>query len=313
MNSQNNPISETENPTFKFIATNKIPATESKTLAFWMMYVLFAYHYKVIVCGFFGKTMGYDWLCETLVHGVTTNHWFEQLIYVPILWFAFYKITEIVFGPAENEILSKKVRRLKFWAHFFLVMLIYGIGIHFANTIEIFARVYLHITDGELYNQIYWVDEQLSHWIQFFFYFLFFAWLIIHDRLDRRQGASVAIFTGLLHGLERAIGVIEGDSPHTALVYGCVILVACYLRFQKHEQNFARVWQDFFFRHGLSFGISMPTAIFMYEWVFDGLKQPSTMGNQAWQVLVFVAIFALIGFGLSVILDRFLGFDKKQK
>ncbi len=291
---------------FKYIPSINIPASHSKYLALWTIYIVFAYHYKVVVCGLFGRVMGYDCLCNTLVHGVTTNHWFEQLVYAPILWYAFYRIAEIVFGPGEDEVLGPKVRRLKTVALFFLAMYLYGIGIHFANTIEIYSREHLGITDGPLYHQVYWVDEELSHWIQFLFYFLFFAWLIVCDRLDRNQGAYVAIYTGLLHGLERAMGVIEGDNPNTAFWYGGLLLVACFVRWRRHGSDFPRVWKDFFFRHGLTFAVSMPLAILVYPKVFGGFVQPSTMGGKGWHALVFVAVFSLVGFGLALMLDKIL-------
>lgn len=291
----------------RYISNNNITASESKSLIWWIVYVCFAYHYKVIACGVFGKMLGYDWFCSTMIHGVTVNHWFEQLIYAPILWYALYRIIVIIFGPDKSEILGPKVRRQKTIAFFLLAMYIYGIGIHFTNTIEIFSRTQLGISSGPLYDQVYWVDEQLSHWIQFFFFFTLFSWIIIYDRLDRVHAGYIAVFTGLLHGLERAIGVIEGDSPYIALVLGGVILIACIIRWQRHERDFPRVWQDFFFRHGLTFGLSMPIALYFYQFIFDGFIQPSIMGNSAWYVVLFVVIFTVIGFSLAVILDKLLG------
>lgn len=306
-------MSDSQPSNYTFISTNNIPAKESKSLIWWIIYVCFAYHYKVIICGFFGKTLGYDWLCHTMIHGVTTNHWFEQLIYAPILWYALYRIIEIVSGPLENEILGKKVKQQKTLAFFLLAMYIYGIGIHFANTIEIYSRVELGIRTGPLYEQVYWVDEQLSHWIQFFFFFTLFSWFIVYDRLDRIHAGYIAVFTGLLHGLERAIGVIEGDSPHIALILGAVILVACFLRWRRHESDFPRVWKDFFFRHGLTFGLSMPVALYFYQIIFDGFVQPSEMGDSAWKVMVFVIVFTGLGFLLAVFLDKLLANNKTMK
>ncbi len=288
----------------RFVSDNKIPASESKALIWYLVYVCFAYHYKVIVCGFFGNILGYDWLCHTMIHGVTTNHWFEQLVYAPILWYALYRIIVIVFGPQSNEILGEKVKRQKSFAFFLLAMYIYGIGIHFANTIEIYSRTELGITSGALYEQVYWIDEQLSHWIQFVFFFGLFAWLIIYDRLDRTHAGYLAVFTGLLHGLERAIGVIEGDSPFIALALGGVILIACIIRWDRHDRDFRRVWQDFFFRHGLSFGLSMPVALYAYQLVFDGFVQPSSMGRDGWLVVLFVLVTTGLGFFLMVGLDK---------
>jgi len=293
------------------ITSNLIPAGKSKELKWLMLYVCIAYHYKVIFCGLLGKVLGYTWICNTMVHGVTTNHWFEQLVYVPLLWYVFYRMIVVVFGPHEGEILGKSVQTKKVLALFFATMYTYSQGIHFANTLEIYSRVYLDISSGSLYEQIFWIDEVFSHWVQFFFYFLFFAWLIVYDRLDRIDGSYVATFTGLLHGLERAVGVIEGDNPYSALVFGSWILIACVIRWRKHRDDFARAWKDFFFRHGLSFGISMPIGIFSYYLAFNGFTQPSSMGDSAWKVAVFGTVFILVGFTLVVVIDSFL--SKKSK
>lgn len=289
-----------------YISTTSIPATNSKSLVGWLIYICFAYHYKVVFCGFIGKILGFEWICFTSIHGVSTNHWFEQLIYVPILWFALYKVIIIVFGPLENEVLSKNVSHLKTIALFMLAMYIYGIGIHFTNTIEIYAREELGITSGALYEQVYWVDEQFSHWIQFSFFFMLFAWLIMFDRLDRVYAGKTAMLTGMLHGMERAIGVIEGDSPFIALFLAGLILLACVVRWKKHQWDFKRVWKDFFFRHGLFFGISMPIALYFYQLVFGGFVQPSTMSVNAWKVVLFAFVFTLIGYLIAIVLDKLL-------
>ena len=297
---------QSTNTSITFISTQHIQAKESKELKWLILYVCIAYHYKVIFCGLLGKVLGYSWICNTLIHGVTTNHWFEQLVYLPLLWYVLYRMIIVVFGPHENEILAKTVQKKKTLALFFISMYIYATCIHFANTIEIFSRVHLDISSGPLYDQIFWIDEVLSHWIQFFFYFLFFAWLIVYDRLDRDDGSYIAIFTGLLHGLERAIGVIEGDNPFSALIFGTWILIACIIRWSNNKKKFARVWKDFFFRHGLTFGISMPIGILSYYVVFNGFVQPSTMADSSWKVVVFGAIFILTGFFSAVGMDSFL-------
>lgn len=294
------------------INTHLIPANESKELKWLMLFICIAYHYKLIFCGLFGKVLGYTWICNTMIHGVTSNHWFEQLIYVPLLWYVLYRMVVVVFGPNQKEVLSASVQTKKVLALFFATMLIYACGIHFTNTVEIYSRVHLDISSGPLYEQIFWIDEVLSHWIQFFFYFLFFAWLIVFDRLDRVDGSYVAIFTGLLHGLERAIGVIEGDSPYSALVFGSWILIACIIRWKNHKKDFARVWKDFFFRHGLTFGISMPIGILSYHLLFGGFIQPSTMIDSAWKVVVFGITFILIGFILAIITDSLLSRKTKS-
>jgi len=301
-----------EEKKYNFITTTLIPATENKSLVGWLLYVCFAYHYKAIFCGLGGKILGFEWICFTSIHGISTNHWFEQLIYAPLLWYALYRIIVIVFGPNDNEVLSNSVKRLKIIALFFLAMYIYGIGIHFTNTIEIYSREQLGITTGALYNQVYWVDEQFSHWIQFSFFFLLMAWIIIFDRLDRVHAKNAAILTGLLHGLERAIGVIEGDSPHIALVLGFFIIIACIIRWKRHDWDLKRVWKDFFFRHGFYFGITMPLALFFYQLIFDGFVQPSVMGVGAWKVAVFAISLTAIFFVVARLADKWLNVQQKK-
>lgn len=287
------------------INSHLISANKNKELKWLILFVCLAYHYKVIFCGFFGKMLGYTWICNTMIHGVTTNHWFEQLVYVPLLWYVLYRIIVVVFGPHPNEILNQSIQRKKVFALFLATMYVYSAGIHFANTIEIYSRVELGITSGALYEQIFWIDEVLSHWLQFFFYFLFFAWIIIYDRLDRNDGGNIAIFIGLLHGLERAIGVIEGDNPYNALVFGSWILFACGIRWNNHKKDFPRVWKDFFFRYGVAFGISMPIGILSYHLTFDGFVQPSTMLD-GWKVIIFGTAFISVGFTIAFAIDSFL-------
>ncbi len=291
-------------PSARMVSSINISAGQNKTLVWWLLLVCFAYHYKVIVCGFFGKDLGYDWLCHTLLHGITTNHWFEQLIYVPVLWYAWYRIIQIVFGPLEGEVLGPKVRKLKTMAYFLLVMYIYGKGIHMVNTVEIYAHQHLGISSGPLYDQIHWLDEHFSHWVQHFFFYALLGWGMACDRLDRNHSARWAVMLGILFGLERTIMGIEGDSPYLALVFGVFIWAACVFRWFRHGKNLGRAWRDFFIRCGMALNLTLPFALLLYYQLFDGFIQPSAMGKSGWQVVVFVAILAGAGFFLAIALDR---------
>ncbi len=290
---------------------NYLSAKDSRELAWLMLYICLAYHYKVLFCGFLGKICGFTWICYTLIHGITTNHWFEHFVYVPVLWYVLYRVVVIVFNSRENKALSDSLQKQKTVALFLATMYIYATGMHLVNTLEIYSREYLIISSGQLYDQIFWLDELMSHWVQFFFYFLFFAWIIVYDRLDRTDGGYVAIFTGLLHGLERAVGVIEGNNPYSSIIFGSWILIACFIRWKKHERDFKRVWKDFFFRHGLSFGISMPIALYFYQIVFDGFTQPSSMNGNAYLVVIFALLFIFFGFLISMLVDYIV--EKRYK
>ena len=74
------------------------------------------------------------------------------MIYVPLLWYVLYRMIVVVFGPHEGEILGKSVQTKKVLALFIATMYTYSQGIHFANTIEIYSRVYLDISSGPLYE-----------------------------------------------------------------------------------------------------------------------------------------------------------------
>lgn len=84
----------------------------------------------------------------------------------------------------------------------------YGHGIHITNTLEIMAREN-GIAYGLIYDQIWWLDEELSHWIQFVSFFSLITWFILHDGLDIQQDAFMVVLTGILHGVDRGVGFIE--------------------------------------------------------------------------------------------------------
>ena len=109
----------------------KLQEKIDRQLIWWILIVCFAYHYKLIVCGFFGVTLGFSCLCGTLVHGITTNHWFETLIYAPLMWYAMNQINETVFF--SNSPLAPKRLRLKRLGQLFCAIFLYGMGVHITN------------------------------------------------------------------------------------------------------------------------------------------------------------------------------------
>lgn len=285
---------------------NEMRSKLDRQLIWWILIVCFAYHYKVIACGFFGVVCGYSGLCGTLLHGITTNHWFETLIYCPLMWYAMNEINETVFFPEKNNTYNLSRIRAKSVGQLLCAIYLFGMGIHITNTVEIYARVHLGIEEGALYEQIYWIDEHLSHWIQFGAFFLAMSWFVAFDRLDRTHGSYIAIFTGVAHGLERGIGTIEGNSAEMAMVLSSFIIIATIYRWYRHDKNFARAWADFFFRHGLTFALCIPLTFLTYSWTFGGFVQPSHMGAGAWKVVAFSTVFIATGFLIGVGMDRVL-------
>jgi len=275
-----------------------------RQLIWWILIICFAYHYKVIACGFLGILCGFEFICYTVIHGITSNHWFETLIYAPLMWYAVTQINETVFFPTEDTVYDPKRLRRKRIGQFFCAIYLYGMGVHITNTLEIYSREQLGIIEGPLYDQIYWLDEHVSHWIQFGAFFLIMGWFIAWDRLDRIHGSYIALFTGIAHGLERGIGVIEGNSAVMAIGLTSITFIATIYRWIRHDRDFARSWADFFFRHGFTFTLSIPLTLLLYSFIFGGFVQPSEMGTDAWKVVAFSLVFIGVIFVLGVGLDK---------
>ena len=160
------------------------------------------------------------------------------------------------------------------------------------------------ITTGPVYEQIWWIDEQLSHLVQFVAFFLLMAWFIAQDRLDRTHSKNIAIISGVLHGIDRGVGVVEGDSSSLGFFLMGTIMLACAYRWYRHDKNFWRSWQDFFFRHSFIFCITMALLLGFYSFFFGLDVQPSEMGNAAVQVAILGIFMIVIEITLVVALDR---------
>lgn len=303
----NNILLVNHSPEFKIISSNNIPAPIAPYLTWAILFICLGYQYKLIFCGFLGQVLGFKSICYTFIHGISTNHWLEHLLYVPLMWVALNHVNNIVFGPHTMEVLSKRQQQKKWLGQLLCALFIYGHGIHAINLLEMMARAE-GVASGIIYEQIWWLDEQVSHGVQFITFFLLLCFFISQDRLDRNHGKTIAIVTGIIHGIDRGVGVIEGDHPYLGVFAAMIISVACYYRWQKHGRNFKRVWKDFFFLHGLGFVITILVLLVCYQLLFGLYTQPSTMGLEAWKVVV-LAIFIifvelLIIFGLDKKLNK---------
>jgi len=287
-----------------FIESNDIKATNNRYLVWCILFMSFGYQYKLIFCGGLGLGLGQTWICYTIIGGISTNHWFEHLIYVPLVWVVLNATNNVVFGPGENEVLSKSLRRKKWVGQLLALIFIYGCGMHITNTVEIFAREQHGITSGPVYDQIYWIDEHFSHIVQFFCFFSLIAWFVAHDRLDRHQAPIIAIVCGVIHGVDRGIGVIEGDNYLLGIFLDLIIVAAWIYRWHRHDRDFWRSWQDFFFRHAFIFTITFLSILVFYSFFFGLESQPSNMGMGAWKVIVLALSVIAVEIVMVVIFDR---------
>ncbi len=295
-----------------FIESSNIKATYDPYLVWCIFFISIGYQYKLIFCGGMGLGLGQTWICYTMIGGISTNHWFEHLVYAPLMWITLVKINQIVFGPGENEILSKAQNRKKWIGQALAALYLYGYGMHITNTVEIWARQHNGITTGTVYELIWWLDEQFSHWVQYISFFPLIAWFVINDRLDRNHSKNAAIITGVLHGVDRGVGVIEGDNYMMAFYLIGVMMVGCVFRWYRHDKNFWRSWQDFFFRHVFLFCITMILLIGSYSFFFGLDIQPSEMGKAAVQVAILGIVIIVIETILVVGLDRLVSNRKNS-
>jgi hypothetical protein len=249
----------------------------------WLAVVCFAYYYKALFCGLLGHQFGLRFLCFTWIHGISTNHWFEIIVYCPLLWLALHQINADVFGILPTDpARRRRYFRNQLAGEFAIALVIYGTGLHIANVVEIFARERAGITDGSVYDLVYFLDEGVSHYVQFVPLFFVLGWFVIHDLPGRIRHPGLAVFLGVGHGVERAIGIIEGGKWFLSIPAVLWLAIACQIRVRRHEGRWDLVRQDFLFRYAVAFCVTLPLAEAIYFAAFGSFAQPS--GREPWQL-----------------------------
>jgi hypothetical protein len=256
----------------------------------WFAIVVFAYYYKVVLCGVFGEVLGLDWLGGTTVRGISTNHWIEIIVYCPLLWLALHQVNRDVFArPPSDPSLERVHLRRELMGEFAIAIVIYGTGVHIANVIEIYSREQRGISRGEVYDLVYFLDEGLSHYLQFVPLFFVIGWFVAHDR-GRSEFPTIALFLGVGHGVERAVGLIEGGKwflgPPTVVWLGLAALA----RRRRLGRDGANVVGDFFFRYAVAFCVTLPLAQLAYLGRFGSFTQPSTFEDSRMRIVTIGAL-----------------------
>ena len=129
---------------------------------------------------------------------------------------------------------------------------------HVADTIEVFSREHEGITEGRAYELVYFIDEGVSHYIQFVSLFFVIGWFVIFDRAGRTAHASLALFLGAAHGVERGLGTIEGEKWYAVPVLVLWVAGAARLR---HRRVGRHAFGEFFFRYALVFVAMVPVFV----------------------------------------------------
>ncbi len=284
--------------------SNVDTATRIRTPAIaWFTVFVFARLYTALLNDFLGRILGLEFISYTWIHGIPTYLWVEIIFYGPIIWLALTQVNADVFGdvPTEPGALRKH-RRLQFAATFAIAILIYGIGVHVTDTLEVLSREREHITDGAVYDLIYFLDEGLSHYIQFFPLFFVMGWFLIHDRPGRTAHPYIALFLGVVHGIERGVGIIEGEKWFLGPAVIVWMAIAAWLRWRRVGSE---VTAEFFFRHAVAFCVILPLSQVLYYVRFDSFPPPSMLSDsEITQMAVGAIALTVVGTGLFAALDR---------
>jgi hypothetical protein len=263
----------------------------------WFAVVVFAYYYKAVLVGFVGGVLGYEALGGTLIHGISTNHWIEIVIYCPLLWLALHQINENVFDVERGPAGGRRVHaRRRLIGEFAIALVIYGTGVHIANVIEIYSREQRGIEQGDVYELVYFLDEGFSHYLQFVPLFFVIGWFVIHDRPRLGVYPTVALFLGAAHGVERAVGIIEGGKWFLGAPTVVWLGSAAWIRRNQLRRLGIDARDDFFFRYAFSFCVTLPIAQLAYLGRFGSFAQPSNLADSGARLMgIGVIVLTAIG------------------
>ncbi|MDA1349436.1 MAG: hypothetical protein O3A47_11335 [Chloroflexi bacterium] len=202
--------------------------------------------------------------------------------------------------PSEPEALRRH-RRAKLTSTMAIAFVLYGVGVHVTDAIEVFSREHEGITDGSVYDLVYFLDEGLSHYFQFFPFFFVMGWFLIYDRPGRTAYPYLAIFFGVAHGVERTVGIIEGEKWFLGPAAFAWMAFAAWLRWRRVGPGAAT---EFFFKHAVAFCLTVPVTLTVYYTRFDSFPPPSGLSQgrlaEVWVGSVLVTVVCTA----AVVLDR---------
>lgn len=260
----------------------------------WFGVVVFGYYYKAFVFGFVGEILGVDQLNETWIVGIDLNHWIEIVVFCPLLWFAMHQVNADVFGvvPADPRRARQHARACTI-GEFAVAIALYGTGVHIANVIELYSRQRAGVSSGDVYDLVYFLDEGLSHYLQFVPLFFLLGWFTLHDRAGRVEHSTLAVLFGVGHGVERAVGVIEGGK--WLLVVPALLWLGWAVGARLRRVGRSAL-DEFLVRYSLVFIVTLPVALATYRIGIGSFDQPSSLPrHSSVAVGVGVIVFTLVG------------------
>lgn len=164
---------------------------------------------------------------------------------------------------------------------------LYGQAMHLTgNTINCFGteiRNYLDQIPSDMYQLIYFLDEDLGHWI---FYAGMFGslgvWMIadLPDSALPHPGWKVASLAGGLFGLSYAVAIIESSHPWIGFLAAVWLLGCSIWGSRRYGLGWQHRWkQSIWVQFGLAAALMLVIGELAYAGWVGGFIQPSQLGG----------------------------------
>ncbi len=249
------------------------------TVLSWFGVVVFGRLYTVLMCDLPDQVLGIDTLCHTWINHIPTYLWVEILLYGPVVWFALHRVNADVFAGVPVGPGGLRRRRCELVGSVAAAMWLYGVGIHAADLVEVLSREREGIIAGPVYELAYFLDEGLSHYVQFVSLFFLIGWWVVFDGPGRTEGAGLALFFGAAHGVERSLGIIEGEKWFLAPVVVAWMVGAAAARLRRGGTG---AIDEFFFRYAVAFTVTLPISHLVYFARFGGFPPASGLSDTSY-------------------------------
>ena len=262
-------------------------------MAAWFAIVVFGRLYTVVICDIPERVFGIDWLCHSLIRDIPSYLWVEIILYGPVVWFALHMVKTDVFREPSGAMTSRRMqRRVELVATTAIALWLYGVGIHAADIIEVVSRESAQITDGTVYDVAYFLDEGLSHYVQFVSLFFVIGLFVIFDRTG---GPRVAVWPCCSESLTGSSGGwgssrARSGSWHPSSSYGWLLALSI-----RRRSVGPPAFEEFFFRYAVAFVVALPACQGAYYARFGEFVPPSQLEDGPYaQVAIGAVALALL-------------------
>eukprot|EP00123_Amoebidium_parasiticum_P001123 comp12149_c0_seq1/m.6899 comp12149_c0_seq1/g.6899 ORF comp12149_c0_seq1/g.6899 comp12149_c0_seq1/m.6899 type:complete len:328 (-) comp12149_c0_seq1:207-1190(-) len=182
---------------------------------------------------------------------------------------------------------------------FFFAVFAYGHGVHWtANAVHTFYAEY-NLSMGlrekvpeEIHRLVYFLDEDLGHWIMFGGLYLLWSALALATHYQQpsnlgRFGNMVCAVCGVVGGLAHAVAFIEATHPVYGMYLSTFLCLSACIGMILNERNGGNLAPKGdaglrvhpFVMFALMQGIVLPVGVVGYRWLVGRWVQPSELGG----------------------------------